>query len=105
MQDTEYIRKRITELRLKKNISECGMSNEIGHNKNYIRDITSGKSLPRMTEFLYICEYLGVTPCEFFDERVENPPLVKELCEIAGAMSDEDLRTLIEVAKRMGVKK
>lgn len=105
MQDAKFIRKRITELRLKKNVSECCMSRELGHSDAYIRGISSGRSLPRMTEFLYICEYLGVTPYEFFDEKVENPPLVKELCEIAGAMSDEDLQMLVEVARKIGAKK
>lgn len=29
----------------------------------------SGRALLSMSEFLYICEYLGVTPMEFFNEE------------------------------------
>ena len=105
MQDINFIRRRITELRMKKNISECYMSRDLGHSDSYIRDITSGKALPRMAEFIYICEYLGVTPQEFFDEHVENPPLVKELCEVAQTLPDEDLMALIDMAKRISAKK
>ena len=37
----EFIRNRITELRMKKGVSEYKMSYDLGHNKNYIRTITS----------------------------------------------------------------
>ena len=72
MQDEKFIRERITKLRLNKNVSEYRMSLDLGHSDSYIRNITSGKALPSMSEFLYICEYLGVTPKEFFDEDM-NP--------------------------------
>ncbi len=37
MQYDEYIRKRITQLRLQKNISEYKLSHELGHGDSYIR--------------------------------------------------------------------
>ena len=52
-----------------KQISERKMSLDLGHSTSYIRSITSGRALPSMSEFLYICEYLGVTPMEFFNEE------------------------------------
>ena len=68
--DLQFIRDRITELRLNKNISEYKMSMDLGHSKSYIQSISSGRALPSMSEFLYICDYLGVTPQEFFNEAV-----------------------------------
>ena len=68
MQDEKFIRERITKLRLNKNVSEYRMSLDLGHSDSYIRNITSGKALPSMSEFLYICEYFNITPKEFFDE-------------------------------------
>lgn len=105
MQDKAFICKRITALRMKKNISEYRMSLDLGHGDGYIRGISSGRSLPKMAEFLDICEYLNVTPQEFFDERAENPPLVRELCETVKTMSEEDLRALIRAARQMSSKK
>lgn len=64
--DTRFISDRISILRTKKNVSEYRMSTDLGHSKSYIQSISSGKSMPSMGEFLYICEYLGVTPREFF---------------------------------------
>lgn len=101
MEQEKFIRERITSLRLKKNISEYRMSLDLGHSNSYIRNITSGKALPSMSEFLYICEYLGITPLEFFDDEIKNPVLVNKLYGIAKNMSDDDLTALIDMAERI----
>ena len=64
--DEAFVRSRISQLRIKKGVSEYRMSTDLGHSKSYIQSISSGKSLPSISEFLYICEYLGVTPVDFF---------------------------------------
>ena len=63
--DTTFIRDRITELRLQKGVSEYKMSMDLGHSKSYIQSISSGKSLPSLSEFLYICEYFDISPKAF----------------------------------------
>ena len=60
--EKKFIGDRITELRIKKNVSEYQMSLDLGKNKSYIQSISSGRSLPTMENFLEICEYLEVTP-------------------------------------------
>ena len=50
--DTKFIRDRITQLRLQKDVSEYKMSYDLGHSRSYIYNISSGKSLPPMGEFL-----------------------------------------------------
>ena len=52
--DMEFIRKRITELRLAKGVSELAMSQALGHGRAYITHITSGRAKPSVTELLYI---------------------------------------------------
>ena len=99
--DGKYIADRITALRMKKGVSEYKMSMDVGHNKSYVQSISSGRSLPSMSEFLYLCEYLGVTPKEFFDPDLECPTLLHELTELAQKMDEDDLKCLIAVAKRI----
>ena len=96
-----YIRDRISELRLKKGVSEYKMSMDLGHSKSYIQSISSGKALPSMGEFLYICEYLGVTPAEFFDNSVREPTLANMLYNLAKDMSEQDIVALISIAQRL----
>lgn len=38
----DYVRNRITQLRLQNNISEYQMSYDLGHSRSYINNITSG---------------------------------------------------------------
>ena len=59
--DTQFIRDRITQLRLKKGVSEYKMSYDLGHSRSYIYNISSGKCLPPMGEFLQICDYFEIT--------------------------------------------
>ena len=73
MIDDSFIRNRITQLRIQKNISEYKMSLDMGHSGSYINSIASGKAMPSMGEFLYMCEYFGITPAEFFDENIPAP--------------------------------
>lgn len=64
---------RLSQLRNLKGVSARDMSLSIGQNPGYINNIESGKAMPSMSGFFYICEFLGVTPCEFFDFSSKSP--------------------------------
>ena len=99
--DATFIRHRISELRTKKGVSEYKMSADLGHSKTYIQSISSGRALPSMGEFLYICEYLGVTPKEFFDTDNAQPQLVTKLSNLAKKLPTDDVEALINMAERL----
>ena len=42
------------------------MSLALGQNPSYINRIENGKALPSMQGFFSICEYLQITPGDFF---------------------------------------
>lgn len=98
--DENFIRERITALRMKKGISEAKMSKDMGHSRNYIQNITNGRSLPSMSEFLYICDFLGVTPSEFFDEHMENPALLQKAIDEMRSLPDKDILSLLSLIER-----
>lgn len=102
--NADYIRNRISQLRIKKGVSEYRMSSDLGHSKSYIQSISRGKALPSFSEFLYICEYLGVTPAEFFDSSLEDPQAICELNQYARKLSPEDLNALVKMAERLSAK-
>ena len=101
----QFIRERISFLRTKKGVSEYKMSYDLGHSKSYMQSISSGRALPSLGEFIYICEYLGVTPKEFFDTDIKEPALIHELNEKVKEMSEDDIKALITVADRLVEKK
>ena len=65
----EFVRDRITALRISQGLSEYALSRQLGQNKSYINKISSGKALPSMDVFFEICEFFEITPKMFFDER------------------------------------
>lgn len=64
---------RLAKLRTDRGVSARDMSLSIGQNPGYINNIETGKALPSMTNFFYICEYLKISPEEFFDFEVAQP--------------------------------
>lgn len=98
--DEKYIRDKITELRLAKGVSEYKMSLDLGHSKGYIQSISSGRSLPSMTEFLMICEYFNITPQEFFSGET-NIIVSHELTNAISSLSGDDAIFVLELIKRI----
>lgn len=84
----EFFRKRITQLRIAKEISARDMSLTLGQSESYINKIENGKSMPSMQVFFHICEDFKITPQEFFDEKTNDPLQVNEIVT--------DLKTLDE---------
>lgn len=99
--DEAYIRNRITELRLRKKVSEYQMSMALGQNHGYIQAISSGRSLPSMEQFLNICDYFEITPLEFFDSETVNPQLIHIALEGMRKLGEDDLIMLIGLINRL----
>lgn len=99
--DSTYISQRITALRIKKNIAEHKMSLELGHSRSYISSISSERALPSITEFLAICDYLNVSPRDFFEEENPNPALIKDIANRLKKLSDKDLALIVNIIDRL----
>ncbi len=97
----EFIRQRITALRLKKGVSEYKMSMDLGHSKGYVQSISSGRALPSLQELLYICDYFGITPREFFSSGDENPIIIKQIADHLTQMNDDDLKLILSIVERI----
>lgn len=87
----EFIRTRITELRMQKNISEHKMSLDLDKSGSYIRGITSGAALPSLKELFNIISYFNITPTEFFAPMEDADTPYRELCEKLRTLDDNDL--------------
>lgn len=89
-----FVRERITQLRLQKGVSEYKMSYDLGHSRGYINNISSGKALPSMVEFFAICEYFGISPIEFFNINISNPKLSQDVVAAVEQLSEDDLKLI-----------
>jgi len=71
--EKSFLAQRIAKLRLEKGISAREMSLALGMGENYINSIENQKSYPPYRMMLDICDYLGVTMSELFDEGNSVP--------------------------------
>jgi len=70
---------RLAMLRSNINASARNMSLSIGQSANYINKIENGRIFPSMTMFFDICEFLKISPKEFFDIDSSNPNLIRDM--------------------------
>ncbi len=97
----KFVRERITQLRLKKNVSEYQMSYDLGHSRSYIYNISSGKALPPLKELFAICDYFGITPKEFFDDGSANPELTQKTIDSLMKLEESDLLMVLGIIHRL----
>lgn len=96
-----FLPDRLAELRTQKGISARDMSLSLGQANNYINTIENKKSLPSMQSFFYICEFLGITPQEFFDADSSNPKLLREFIEEAKKLDYESFSHILGIMKEL----
>ena len=90
---------RLGRLREKKGVSARDMSLSIGQNPGYINNIETGKSKPSLDGIFFICEYLGVTPSEFFDMDSSNPSKLDAIVKDMKKLNDKQLDTIAALVK------
>ena len=100
----EFVRERITKLRIAKGVSEYQMSYDLGHSRGYINNISSGKTMPSLVEFFSICEYFEITPQAFFDVECADPVLVVKAIEEIRHLEDDDILLILTMIKRINRK-
>ena len=100
--DIEYEKwfpQRLTQLRMQKGVSARDMSLSIGQNTGYINSIESGKNFPTMKNFFYICEYLHITPKEFFEDGSADPETIRKMVEILKRLDGEQVDALSKIVE------
>lgn len=93
----ELLVKRLYQLRMLQGVSAREMSLSIGQSQNYINQIENRNSLPSMSAFFYICEYLSVHPKDFFNNQLEDPTLYKLLTGKIKKLNAKEMQTVIQV--------
>ena len=92
---------RLAQLREKKGVSARDMSLSMGQNAGYINNIECGKSMPSLPGIFYICDYLGVSPSEFFDMDSKGPAQLNALLQDLKRQNDKQLAAISALVKEM----
>lgn len=92
---------RLAKLRTQKGVSARDMSLSIGQNPGYINNIETGKAFPSMSTFFYICEYLNISPMDFFDFGNSVPEKLNDIIADLKALSPKQLDGIATVIKEL----
>ena len=95
----EMFSKRLAQLRMQKGVSARDMSLSLGQNHGYINSIENGKTFPTMTNFFYICEYLHITPKEFFEDGSADPETIRKMVENLKRLDGEPVDALSKIVE------
>ena len=90
---------RLAELRIQRGVSARDMSLSLGQSESYINKIENKRTLPSMAGFIYICEYLGITPQEFFNFGEETSNGMNALVDQLKQFDAEQINALTAFIK------
>lgn len=100
----EKFAQRLSELRMKKGVSAREMSLSLGQNGNYINHIENRQVLPSMFAFFNICDYLDITPQEFFAFDNPAPQCYNEILTDLKKLSELERSSLQTIIQSMANK-
>lgn len=86
-------------MRIQKGVSARDMSLSMGQNPGYINNIETGKSMPSLTGFFYICDYLEITASDFFDDGNECPEQLSAILQDMKKLNSEQIQTIHTIVK------
>ena len=90
---------RLAKLRTQKGVSDRDMSLSMGQNPGYINNIETGKSMPSLSGFFYICDYLDITVRDFFDDGNEYPEQLRAVFQDMQKLSPEQIQNIHAIVK------
>ena len=99
MDYTQWFSERLTQLRMEKGVSARDMSLSLGQSESYINKIENRRTMPSMTGFFYICEFLGIEPKDFFDNKTISPTKAAEIMQAIGKLSADKADHILQVIK------
>ena len=98
----DYMRwfsERLAQLRIEKGVSARDMSMSLGQSESYINKIENKRTLPSMTGFFYICEYLDISPKDFFDIDTISPEKSSQLWTEIAKLSPQKADHLLQIIR------
>ena len=75
------------------------MSLSLGQSESYINKIENKRTLPSFTGFIYICDYFGITPMDFFNIDNITPIKSKDLFSEIQKLTPEQSEHIMQIVK------
>jgi transcriptional regulator with XRE-family HTH domain len=95
----DWFSTRLAQLRNERSLSARDLSLSLGQSAGYINKIENKKSLPSMDMFFYICQFLEISPKDFFDEKIRQPILYQEAENELKKLNAQQLEHVVSIMK------
>jgi transcriptional regulator with XRE-family HTH domain len=97
----EYFAARLSQLREQKGYTARDMSLSMGQSESYINKIENRRIQPPISMLFVICDYLKVTPKDFFDESNNYPERLNGIIENLKKLDEEALVHIDGLVKKI----
>lgn len=104
MEENIYIKEfasRLNKLRQERGVTARDMSISLGQSHNFIHNIESERNFPTMLNFCYICEFLRISPKDFFDYSKPHSARMAAVIEELEKLNDEQFNSIASVIEHM----
>ena len=71
----------------------------MGQHPGYINNIETGKSMPSLSGFIYICDYLDIAARHFLDDGNEYPEQLRAVFQDMQKLSPDQLQNFHAIVK------
>lgn len=95
----DFLPKRLSQLRIERDISARDLSLSLGMNETYINKIENGKTVPSLEVLEMICEHFHLSLRDFFDEEKTSPIYQNKLIKATAGLQNTQIDTLTELAR------
>ena len=95
---------RIAKLRMETGVSARDMSLSLGKYDNYINKLENNKAYPSMSALYDICEYLRISPKDFFDDGNDYPTRINDVVSELKRLDRSALTNVEGIVKEMNRK-
>lgn len=99
MDYASWFSERLSQLRIEKGVSARDMSLSLGQSESYINKIENRRTMPSMTGFFYICEYLDIEPYDFFNTEINSPAKTMEVINEIGKLPPQKAEHILQIIK------
>ena len=97
----EDFAQRLSYLRTSKGISARDMSLSLGQNPGYINAIENRKAFPTMSSFFAICDYLEISPKDFFDTDRKDPSRANAVVSELDRLTPDQLELILAIIREI----
>ena len=60
--------------------------------------------MPRTEEIIAICDYFEITPKDFFDDEMDNAPIIRKALEYLKKLPEEDVNLILALIQKLPIK-